>query len=286
MAAGQPPSDPDQRMPDAPSSLDVHARMVRARQDTEVTGRAIDLNADLGESDGDLALMSIVTSANVACGGHAGDTASMTAAVGAARAHGVTIGAYPSYRDRPNFGRRELNVPPEKVAAEVTHQVQALCRLAELQGAAVSYLKLHGALYHRAGRDPACAEAILQSLADAGLGPLPVLAQPGAALLKAARARGWMGAEEAFCDRSYRPDGSLLDRSEPGALLLRPEAAARQAVELALDGGVRTADGSWLELRPASLCVHGDTPSALEVARAVRRALENAGAVIAPFAGT
>ncbi|HXY43804.1 MAG TPA: 5-oxoprolinase subunit PxpA [Acidimicrobiales bacterium] len=250
-----------------------------------MTNRVIDLNADLGETEGDLALLSVVTSANVACGGHAGDAESMTAAVESALAHGVTIGAHPSYRDRSNFGRLELELPVEEIAADVADQVEELFGLARLRGATVSYVKLHGALYHRAARDGACAEAILQALEDAGLGPLPVLAQPRAALLEAARARGWSGAEEAFCDRSYRPDGSLVDRSEPGAVLVSPSAAARQAVELALEGRVRAIDGSWLQLRPASLCLHGDTPGALEVARAARRALERAGAVLAPFAG-
>jgi len=251
-----------------------------------VPGRSIDLNADLGETDGDIALMSIVTSANIACGGHAGDEATMAAALRSALTYGVIIGAHASYPDRSNFGRRELGTPPEEVAGDVSGQVAELSRLARAQGAAVSYLKLHGALYHRAGRDRACAEAILQALADAGLGPLPVLAQPGAALLGCARQRGWLGVEEGFCDRSYRSDGSLVDRSEPGALLATPAAAAVQAVDLALEGGVRATDGSWFSFRPASLCVHGDTPGSLEVAGAVREALERAGVAVAPFVGT
>ncbi|MGC9963214.1 MAG: 5-oxoprolinase subunit PxpA [Acidimicrobiales bacterium] len=245
---------------------------------------SIDLNADLGETDGDLALMTIVTSANIACGGHAGDTRSMAAAVEAAVARGVTIGAHPSYRDRSGFGRTELGLGAGEVARDVVDQVAALGGISSRVGGAISYLKLHGALYHRANHDRGCADAILRALADAGLGPLPVLAQPGAALLLAAGDLGWPGVEEGYCDRSYRSDGSLTDRGEAGAVHRSPEAAARQAVEIAVGGGVHSLDGSFVKLRPASLCVHGDTPGALQVAAEVRRALELAGVVLAPFA--
>lgn len=244
----------------------------------------IDLNADLGETDGDLALLSVVSSANVACGGHAGDSSSMTAAVEAALDQGVRIGAHPSYLDRSRFGRVELGLQALEIAAGVVGQLAALACIVEARHTVISYVKLHGALYHRAGRDIGCAEAILEAIEGEGLGPLPILAQPGAALLRAARERGWPAVEEGFCDRLYRSDGKLADRSEPGAVLSTPAAAARQAVSIAVKGGVELADGSFFRLRPASLCVHGDTPGALEVARAVRRALEEAGAMIAPFA--
>jgi UPF0271 protein len=150
-------------------------------------------------------------------------------------------------------------------------------------GGALAYVKLHGALYHRAGRDHACAEAIIEGLERLDLGPSVVLAQPGAALLQAARERGWGGVEEGFCDRLYRADGTLADRREPGSVIEVPAAAARQAVRLAVEGGTYAGDGTWVELRPASLCVHGDTPGSLEAARAIRRALEDAGVVVAPF---
>lgn len=247
-----------------------------------MTDREIDLNADLGETDGDLALLDVVTSANVACGGHAGDARSMTAAVQAALARGVTIGAHPSYHDRENFGRRELSRAPREIVEEVADQLAELKEVASVSGTTVSYVKLHGALYHRAGRDAACAEAVLQGIDRAGLAPLPLLAQPGSILLRLARAQGWVGVEEGFCDRAYRADGSLVDRSVAGAVLAAAE-AERQAVGLAITGGVRADDGTWLSLRPASLCIHGDTPAALELAGAVRRSLQRAGAVIAPF---
>jgi UPF0271 protein len=252
-------------------------------QDESVRPPTIDLNADLGEVDGDLDLMAVVSSVNVACGGHAGDTRSMAAAVEEAIAAGVRVGAHPSYPDRAGFGRVELALRSEEIAGVVAEQVAALAAVAGAAGTTVSHLKLHGALYHRAADDAECAEVILQSLQDAGLGPLPVLAQPGAAMAAAARRRGWPSFEEGFCDRAYRSDGSLADRSEHGAVLATPAAAAAQAVEIAVLGGVHAGDGSWVPLRPASLCVHGDSPGALQMARAVRHALEDAGVVIAPF---
>jgi UPF0271 protein len=219
----------------------------------------IDLNADLGEIEGDLALMAIVTSANVACGGHAGDDQTMASAVEAAAANGVTIGAHPSYLDRPNFGRAERLDPPDVVARQVAAQVERLGQLTT-----VRYVKLHGALYHRANTD--------EELADAILDLLPVhhvLAQPGC-LLDQARARGWGATEEGFCDRAYRDDGSLVDRGEPGAVLTDDEAVARQAVRLAHRFG--------------SLCLHGDTPGALKLAGRVREALQEEGFELGPFA--
>jgi len=244
----------------------------------------MDLNADLGETDGDLALMSAVSSANIACGGHAGDRSSMAAAVEEALAHGVAIGAHPSYADRDGFGRVELAAPAAEVAVSVLEQVARLVGIAAEGGGSVAYVKLHGALYHRTGRDRACAGAILDALEALPAGPSAVLAQPGAALLHAARERGWVSVEEGFCDRLYRPDGTLADRREPGAVIETPEAAARQAVSIAVDGGTYAGDGTWVKLRPASLCVHGDSPGALSAARAIRSALEAAGVVVTAFA--
>lgn len=245
---------------------------------------AIDLNADLGETAGDLALMSVITSANVACGGHAGDRSSMAAAVDAALAHGVAIGAHPSYADHDGFGRVELGLRPAEIASLVEEQVCYLRDVATLAGGRIAYVKLHGALYHRAGRDLECAETILEALERIGVGPSAVLAQPGAAMLTAAQGRGWVGVEEGFCDRLYRPDGTLADRLEPGSVIETPAMAARQAVSLAVDGGTFAGDGTWVALRPASLCLHGDTPDALNAARATRTALEDVGVVVASFA--
>jgi UPF0271 protein len=258
-----------------------------ARQNCPMAARTeIDLNADLGETDGDLALMSVVTSANVACGGHAGDRLSMGAAVAAALLHGVVLGAHPSYPDREGFGRVELEMHPTEIAAAVAEQVARLHAVAAEVGALVAYVKLHGALYHRADSDDECAEAVLVACEGAGLGPSTVLAQPGSALLKAARGRGWVGVEEGFCDRLYRPDGTLTDRRESGSVIETPDAAARQAVRLAVEGGTYASDGSWVQLSPESLCLHGDTPGALQAARMIRKALEDAGVVVAPFAAS
>lgn len=219
----------------------------------------VDLNADLGEIPGDLALMEVVTSANIACGGHAGDRKTMKEAVTQALAGGVAIGAHPSYLDREGFGRRELGANPAEVAAQVAAQVEALSELAT-----VRYVKLHGALYHRANADEEMAAAILESL------PVRhVLAQEGA-LTRLGRAAGFAVTLEGFCDRAYRPDGSLVPRGEPGAVLNDPEEVLSQAIDLAETFG--------------SLCLHGDTPGALGFARRVRGGLEEAGIEMAPFA--
>lgn len=251
-----------------------------------VHGPTIDLNADLGETPGDLVLMDVVTSANVACGGHAGDTSTMAQAVEAAVRRGVVVGAHPSYPDRERFGRVELGLPAHEVATAVVEQVQRLAEVASTFGrtARVSYLKLHGALYHRAGRDAELADRLLASLEEVGLGPVPVLAQPGSVLLATGARRGWEPVEEGFCDRAYRGDGTLADRSQPNAVLSSPKEAAAQAVALACRGALVTTEGTVLALRPASLCLHGDSPHALEMAVAVRDALRASGVAIAPFA--
>jgi UPF0271 protein len=218
----------------------------------------VDLNADLGEIPGDLSLMEVVTSANVACGGHAGDEETMRAAVAAAVAGGVALGAHPSYADRAGFGRLEHGEQPEKVAREVAEQVERLCALGE-----VRYVKLHGALYHRANAEEEMAAAILDRL------PVRhVLAQEGA-LTRLARREGFRVTLEGFCDRGYRPDGTLVPRGEPGAILSDPDEVLAQAVRLASSFG--------------SLCLHGDTPGALEFARRVRAGLEAAGIGVAAF---
>lgn len=222
---------------------------------------SIDLNADLGEIDGDLALMAVVSSANVACGAHAGDDETMRAAVAEAAARGVRVGAHPSYPDRAAFGRIERDDPAEKIAREVAAQVERLASFGE-----VHYVKLHGALYHRANSDEETAEAILD-----GLPVRHVLAQEGC-LLAGARKRGFAASVEGFCDRAYRPDGTLVPRRIEGAVLTERDAVVAQAVDLSRSG------------RFSSLCLHGDTPGALELARAVREAIEAGGIRIAPFA--
>lgn len=218
----------------------------------------MDLNADVGEGfDTDDALLAIVTSANVACGFHAGSAATMRAVCALAAERGVAVGAHVSYRDREGFGRRDLDVAPHVVREEAAAQIAAL---QDASGGRVAYVKPHGALYHRASVDDACAAAIA-----AAAGDLPLLGFPGSRLL----AHAGRGFVEGFADRGYAADGTLLPRGEPGAIL-DADAAARQAVEVAE--------------RVDSICVHGDSPAAPEIAARVRAALEGAGHELRPFA--
>ena len=250
---------------------------------------AIDLNADLGEGFGawrlgdDAALLAIVTSANVACGFHAGDPLTLRRCCAGAVAHGVAIGAQVSYRDLAGFGRREMDVPPDELTAEVLYQIAALDGVARAEGGRVRYVKPHGALYNRAARDPeqATAVALAVSSFDAGL---PVLTLPGSALETAAADLRLPVVTEAFADRGYRDDGTLVPRSEPGAVLTDPETIAARVEGMVVRGTVTTVSGTALELSPRSVCVHGDTPGAVAIAAAVRAALERAGVTLAAFA--
>lgn len=222
----------------------------------------IDLNADLGEEvTDDAALLAVVTSANVACGYHAGNPAIMRAVCEEAARRGVSVGAQVSYADRENFGRVALDVAHDVLREQVADQVGVLSAIAGAAGTVVRYLKPHGALYHRVIDDPDQAAAVL-----AGSGSLPVLGMPGELLARAAAA-GRTVLHEGFPDRAYGPDGRLVARSEPGAVLSDTAQIARRAVELATGEGQRV----------DSVCVHGDTPGAVDHARAVRRALEAAG---------
>jgi 5-oxoprolinase (ATP-hydrolysing) subunit A len=233
----------------------------------------VDLNADVGEGyDADAALVLLVTSVNVACGFHAADTRTMRAVCDAAVAAGASIGAHVSYRDRDGFGRRALDVDAKTVSADVTQQIEALQEVAESARGRVTYVKPHGALYHRASRDAGCAEAIVGAVA--GAGRLAVLGWPGSELLARARAAGLSGVAEGFADRGYAPDGTLVARGDPGSTLAA-DAAARQAVALALGrvgGGVR------------SICVHSDTTGAAALAAGVRGALGAAHIELRAFA--
>ena len=232
--------------------------------------RSVDLNADLGEEvTDDRALLEVVTSANVACGFHAGNPAVMRAVCEAAAARGVRVGAQVSYRDREGFGRRAMDVPPATLAAQVAEQVTTLSEIAEACGTALSYVKPHGALYNRVVDDDEQARAVL-----AGSGSLPVLGLPGGRLLELAAAAGRRVFTEGFPDRAYdeRPDGTrrLRPRDRPGAVIHDPAEIADRAVALAVDVD--------------SVCVHGDGPTAVEAARAVRTALLSAGFTVGPFA--
>jgi 5-oxoprolinase (ATP-hydrolysing) subunit A len=249
----------------------------------------IDLNADLAESFGawrlgdDDALLAIVTSANIACGFHAGDPLTIRRACATAVARGVAIGAQVSYRDMAGFGRREMTVPPDELAAEVLYQLAAVDGIARAEGGRVSYVKPHGALYNRAARDPEQAAAVASAVC--AFSPrLPVLTLPGSALETAVTDLMLPAVTEAFADRAYRDDGSLVPRSEPGAVLTDPESVAARAVAMAMYRTVPTASGAALEINSRSICVHGDTPGAVALASAVRSALERAGVTLAPFA--
>ena len=241
----------------------------------------VDLNADVGETEGDTELFSVVTSASIACGFHSGDPSMMRRTVREAVRRGVVLGAHPSYPDREGFGRRELGTGAEEIAELVCYQVGALAAIAALEGGSVSYVKLHGALYHRAAEDEAVAESVALGLAT--LDRFVVLGSARSALPGACRRAGLRFASEAFCDRAYRPDGRLVERHKPGAVLEDPGRVAAQAVAIALRGAVVAPDGSVVAVKAESLCLHGDTAAALQHAHAVRAALEHAGAKIAPF---
>jgi 5-oxoprolinase (ATP-hydrolysing) subunit A len=249
----------------------------------------VDLNADLGESYGawrlgdDEALLELVTSANVACGFHAGDPLTIRRTCGLAVAGGVRIGAQVSYRDLAGFGRREMVVPPAELEAEVLYQLAALDGVARAEGGRVGYVKPHGALYNRAVWDADQAGAVAAAVRSYAL-DLPVLTLPGSALAAAAADAGLPVVTEAFADRAYNPDGTLVRRGLPGAVLTDPDAVATRVTRMVTTGTVQAADGSDLHVTARSVCIHGDTPGAVAMARAVRAALSAAGVRLVPFA--
>lgn len=259
----------------------------------------VDLNSDLGEvwrgvpTADDDAMFALITSANIACGFHAGDDASMRDAVRRSTAHGVSLGAHPSYRDEAGFGRRDQDVPAEVLEAEVLEQLRALQRavdeVGEVDGvgARLAYVKPHGALYNRIAHDRVQASAVVRAVVTASeeLGrPLPVLGMPGSVIERETLAAGLRFVAEAFVDRGYRSDGSLVPRNAPGALLTDETAAVRRAVSLVLDRRISSVDGDDVELDAVSLCVHGDTPGAVSLATAVRAALLDVGVeLVAPW---
>lgn len=249
---------------------------------------AIDLNSDLGESwlptvvGDDDAMLRLVSSANLACGAHGGDPVTMAAACRSAVARDVVIGAHPSYDDREGFGRRDVEVEEATLEAQLAEQVARLVAVANEAGAAVRYLKPHGALYNRIVHDAERAEVVARVAAAAGL---PIVGMPGSAIERAAREAGIRFVTEAFVDRAYRADGSLVPRSEPDSVLHAPAVVAARAVRLAMAGEVEAIDGSVVRVEAESLCVHGDTPGAVELAVAVRRALAEAGVEVQAAVG-
>jgi UPF0271 protein len=252
--------------------------------------RSIDLNADLGEGFGvwrlgdDDALLPIVTSANVACGFHAGDPSTMRRVCARAVAGGVAIGAQVSYRDLAGFGRRFVDVAPAELTDDVLYQLAALDGVARAEGGRAAYLKPHGALYNAVVGHEQQAAAVVDAVVAYDRA-LPVLGLPGSALLRLAADAGLRTVTEGFADRGYTPEGTLVPRREPGALVHDAAAVAERAVRMAAEGRVVAVDGSTVEVGVESVCVHGDTPGAVELARAVRAALEAAGLTVAPFAG-
>lgn len=251
-------------------------------------GTVLDLNADLGEGFGrweltdDEAMLSVVTSANVACGFHAGDPSIMRRVCDLAARRGVRIGAQVSYRDLAGFGRRAMDVPADELADEIAYQIGALDVFARAAGATVAYVKPHGALYNRVVSDEQQAAAVVAGVRLAGAG-LPVLGLPGSALLREAGRVGLGVVPEAFADRSYTAAGTLVPRGTPGAVLTDPDQVATRAVAFACEGRTTALDGSAVSVRARSLCLHGDTPGAVELAKRVRAALEGAGVHVAAF---
>ncbi len=248
----------------------------------------IDLNSDLAEGFGpwrlgdDSALLRIVSSANVACGFHAGDPTGMRRTCDLAGVRGVAVGAHVGYRDLAGFGRRRIDCDPGELADEVLYQISALDGFARRAGTAVSYVKPHGALYHTAWHNERQAGAVVSAVAAYG-GGIGVLGPPGSALLRIAARAGLRCVTEGFADRRYTADGTLVPRGHRDALLTDPEAAAEQAIRLAVDQEVLAVDGTVLPMPVESLCVHGDSPGAVALAEGVRTGLVHAGVPIRSF---
>ncbi|WCM94491.1 LamB/YcsF family protein [Acidovorax sp. NCPPB 2350] len=250
----------------------------------------IDLNSDLGESLGawrmgdDAAMLDIVSSANVACGFHAGDAVGILHTLRGAQARGVVVGAHVAYRDLVGFGRRNMDVESAELTADVIYQIGALHGLAHAAGCAVRYVKPHGALYNTIAQDRRQADAVIEALL--ALDPtLVLLALAGSPLVGWARDAGLRVVAEAFADRAYTPSGALVSRRERGAVLHDAPMIAERMLRLVSDGVVEAIDGSMVRIEADSLCVHGDSPGAVAIAREVRTHLEAAGVNIMSFAG-
>jgi UPF0271 protein len=245
---------------------------------------SIDLNCDMGEGEvSDERIMPLVTSANVACGFHAGDAALMRRTVRLAHTHGVAVGAHPSYADREGFGRRALEVPPERVRDEVVYQIGALWAFCRAEGVRLSHVKPHGALYNAAAGDAALARAVCDAVraVDPALVVVCLAGSPMAALV---RQLGLPCAEEAFADRAYTRAGTLVPRSTPGAVLHDPREVAERALAIVRDRRVTAIDGAAVPLRAETLCVHGDTPGAERLVSTIRARLDAEGIAVRPLA--
>ncbi len=234
----------------------------------------IDLNADLGEGCGnDSALMPLISSANIACGFHAGDARTMQESVRLALAHGVAIGAHPSFPDRENFGRTAMQLPPETVYAQMLYQIGALAAIVRAEGSRLTHVKPHGMLYNQAAKQPPLAEAIARAVKSLDPG-LMLVGLAGSELIHAGERYGLATREEVFADRGYLADGSLVPRSEPGALIEDDDEAVSRTLEMVLNGRVQSRDGVWATVNAQTVCLHGDGAHALAFAHRLRDAFE------------
>jgi UPF0271 protein len=247
---------------------------------------SVDLNCDIGESFGawtlgaDEEVLSQVSSANIACGFHAGDAATMRRTVAIALDHGVALGAHPGLPDLAGFGRRVIEVSPDEAYEMVVYQVGALAAFAAARGARLAHVKPHGALYNMAATREALADAVARAVRDVDR-QLLLFGLAGSALVTAAHANGVTSVEEVFADRRYLSDGTLVPRGKPGAVIAETEVAVRQAIGMVRDGVVTAIDGTHVRVRADTICIHGDTPGAAEHARSLRDALGAAGIAIA-----
>lgn len=251
---------------------------------------SIDINSDLGESFGawsmgdDDAMLDIVSSANVACGFHAGDPAGILRTLKAAAARQVSIGAHVSYPDKVGFGRRNMDVASDELTADVIYQIGALQGLAQAAGTRVSYVKPHGALYNTIAHDRRQALAVIAAIRAVD-SSLVLVALAGSSLIELAREEGLTCIAEAFADRAYTPEGTLVSRREPGAVLHDPQLIGQRMLRLVEEGTLEAIDGSITRIQADSICVHGDSPAAVAMARELRRVLEQANMQLQPFAG-
>lgn len=248
----------------------------------------IDVNADLGETTAgnpvsdDAAIIQVVSSANTACGFHAGDPHDIASTVRSAAQRGVTVGAHIGYRDIAGFGRRFMDYDPIELADEVVYQIGALDALARAHGTQVKYVKPHGALYNAIVHHEVQAQAVVDGVKAYG-GDLPLLLLPGSKAIDFAEKKGLRAVREAFADRQYNPDGTLVSRKEPDAILHDPDAVAQRVVQLAQNGTLTTRDGSQIDVGAESVCVHGDSPGSVDLSRRVVQALREADVEVRSF---
>jgi len=240
----------------------------------------IDLNADLGEGAGsDEALLGLVSSANIACGWHAGDAKTMRQCVRWAIEHSVAIGAHPSFPDRENFGRSTMHLPPDEIVANVLYQVGALAAIVKAEGGKLSHVKPHGQLYNQAVKEPELADALCEAVRRFDPS-LRFFGLAGSGMIDAARRAGLTPVEEVFADRGYMPDGSLVPRSQPGALIEDEEQSLAQTLSLVRDRKVTAIDGSTVPVNAQTVCLHGDGAHALAFARRIRDRLQQEGIAV------